>query len=46
MKKIAVVCLFCLINFVCFAKKVEEPDWFKNYKSVYPVSEFIAMKGT
>lgn len=46
MKKIAVVCLFCLINFVCFAKKVEEPDWFKNYKSVYTVSEFIAMKGT
>ena len=46
MKKIAVVCLFCLINFACFAKKVEEPEWFKNYKSVYPVSEFIAMKGT
>lgn len=29
-----------------FAKKVPEPEWFKNYKKVYPNSEYIAQRGS
>ena len=46
-KKSVSLFAFILLSSVCFAKpKNTEPDWFSNYKTVFPNSEYLAQRGS
>lgn len=45
-KKWASRALFLVIMSLCFAKPNSEPDWFKNYRTVYPNREYLAQRGS
>ena len=46
MKKTVIFYIFCFLAAACFAKVKSEPEWFKNYRSVFPNSEYLAQKGS
>ena len=46
MKKTVILFILCSFAAVCFAKPKSEPEWFKNYRSVFPNSEYLAQKGS
>lgn len=46
MKKTVIFFILCSFAAVCFAKPKSEPEWFKNYRSVFPNSEYLAQKGS
>ena len=46
MKKTVIFFILCTFAAVCFAKPKSEPEWFKNYRSVFPNSEYLAQKGS
>ncbi|MDD7580576.1 MAG: LPP20 family lipoprotein [Treponema sp.] len=46
MKKNEIFILLAFISSFCFAKPAPEPEWFRNYKKVYPNSEYIAQRGS
>ena len=46
MKKTVIFFILCSFAVVCFAKPKSEPEWFKNYRSVFPNSEYLAQKGS
>ena len=46
MKKPVIFFILCSFAAVCFAKPKSEPEWFKNYRSVFPNSEYLAQKGS
>ncbi|MCQ2592325.1 MAG: LPP20 family lipoprotein [Treponema sp.] len=46
MKKSFIIFLFSFISTFCFAKPNPEPDWFKNYRTVFPNSEYLAQRGS
>ena len=45
MKKILILWL-SFVSAVCFAKPKSEPDWFKNYRTAFPNSEYLAQRGS
>lgn len=45
MKRICSSLLFFILCVSIFAKSSKEPDWFKNYKTIYPEKHFIAQRG-
>lgn len=46
MKKNEIFILLAFISSFCFAKPAPEPEWFRNYKKVYPNLEYIAQRGS
>ncbi len=47
MKKIVVLFSMLISSVLLFAKpKSNEPDWFQNYRNVYPNREYIAQRGS
>ena len=46
MRKILIVIILTFVSTVCFAKPKSEPDWFKNYRTVFPNSEYLAQRGS
>lgn len=46
MKKVFIQLLSFLFLFSGFAKTVPEPDWFRNYKTVFSKSEYLAQRGS
>lgn len=46
MKKNEIFILLAFISSFCFAKPSPEPEWFRNYKKVYPNLEYIAQRGS
>ena len=46
MKKTVIFFILCSFAAVFFAKPKSEPEWFKNYRSVFPNSEYLAQKGS
>ena len=47
MKKTVIFFILCSFAAVCFAKpKSVEPDWFKNYRTVFPNAQYLAQRGS
>ena len=46
MKKSFITVFLFFSSLLCFAKSVPEPEWFRNYRKVYPNSEYIAQRGS
>lgn len=46
MKKFLLAIVLTLAAATCFAKPSPEPDWFKNYRTVFPNSEYLAQRGS
>lgn len=46
MRKVLIIFILSFVSTVCFAKPKSEPDWFKNYKTVFPNSEYLAQRGS
>ena len=47
MRKTLIVFILSFVSTVCFAKpKSVEPDWFKNYRTVFPNAQYLAQRGS
>lgn len=47
MRKTLIVIILTFVSAVCFAKpKSVEPDWFKNYRTVFPNAQYLAQRGS
>lgn len=47
MRKTLIVFILSVVSTVCFAKpKSVEPDWFKNYRTVFPNAQYLAQRGS
>lgn len=46
MKKTIIAFILTLVSAVCFAKTNPEPDWFKNYRTAFPNSKYLAQRGS
>lgn len=46
MKKIFYILVSMFISATVFAKNVPEPEWFKNFRSVFPNKEYLAQRGS
>ena len=47
MRKTLIVIILTFVSTVCFAKsKSVEPDWFKNYRTVFPNAQYLAQRGS
>ncbi len=47
MRKNLIVIILTFVSAVCFAKpKFVEPDWFKNFRTVFPNAQYLAQRGS
>ena len=46
MKRLIMILVLAGFICSCYAKPAQEPEWFRNYKKVYPNSEYLAQRGS